>query len=47
MYETLEKIQLMLGYIYTVSATFKLWKTNQNIFLVYFYMITMSIFLKL
>ena len=47
MYETLEKIQLMLGYIYTVSATFKLWKTNQNIFLVYFYMITMPIFLKL
>ena len=47
MYETLEKIQLMLGYIYTVSATFKLWKTNQNIFLVYFYMINMPIFLKL
>ena len=44
MYETLEKIQLMLGCIYTDCVPFKLWKTNQNIFLVYFYMITMSIF---
>lgn len=44
MYETLEKIQLILRCIYTVPAPFKLWKTNQNIFLVYFYMITMILY---